>query len=349
MRALAVALLVLMPLALAGCFKTGPEEQPPKPEWPKHALRFNGTEAMDLVRAQVIGPDGNVQYRIPGTAANARVAQWIENEMATLGAKTEFQSWGAEYACRNTPLRNVVATFPGATNRTVVLLAHYDTRPVADKDPVPENRMKPVPGANDGGSGVAVLIELAESLKGRVKNLTVIYAFVDAEDGGDLPRDAYPCSTGWIMGSLQFMGRYNRTVAKTTEGIVVVDMVGDPDLTLRKEGYSAKGPGKPLQDMLWDVGQALGYEDVFLDDVCCDITDDHRAFLDPPAVARFGKPLPAVDIIHLDHGADVFPGTHHTLADDLDAVSPASLEIVGRTVEHVLLDLDRAPLASPGP
>lgn len=345
-RALAVALLVVLPLALAGC--TRPDDPPAPPEtpaYPKHPLRFDGTDAFTFVEKQVIGPDGKVQYRIPGTPGNARVAQFIENELATRGAKTEFQSWGAEYACKNTPLRNVVGTFPGATNRTIVLLAHYDTRPVADKDPVLANRGKPVPGANDGGSGVAVLLELADALRGRVKNLTVIYAFVDAEDGGDLPRDPYDCSTGWIMGSLQFMSRYNRTVAKTTEGIIVVDMVGDTDLVLRKEGYSAKGPGRLFQDYIWKTGQRLGYTSVFLDDVCCDITDDHRAFLDPPAVSRFGRPLPAVDIIHLDADADVFPSTHHTVDDDLEHVSAESLAIVGRTLEHVLLDLDR--VASP--
>lgn len=346
MRPLAVVLLLVLPLALAGCMKPDVPPIPPKPDWPKHDLRFNGTAAYDLVKAQVLDADGNVQYRIPGTPANARVAQWIENELALAGARTEFQSWGADYACKNTPLRNVVGTVPGATNRTVVLMAHYDTRPVADKDPVAANRAKPVPGANDGGSGVAVALELANVLQGRIKNLTLIYALVDAEDGGDLPRETYPCSTGWIMGSLQFMGRYNRTTATTTEGVIVIDMVGDPELMMRKEGYTAKGPGKPLQDYVWMVGQRLGYGSVFKDDVCCDITDDHRAFLDPPAVSRFGRPLPAIDLIHIDEGPDVFQSTHHTLQDDLDHVSPASLELVGRTLEHVLLDLDRAPLPS---
>ena len=347
MRTALLVLLVALPvLASAGCFRA--PLPPPEPVFPRHELTFSGSDAMEEIRAQMTLPNGSVRYRIPGTPGNAYVAGSIEEQLGILGLRTQFQNWGSSYACRDpTPLHNVVGVRQGATNRTVVLGAHFDTRPAADKERAAADRIRPVPGANDGASGVAVLLELADVLSDRAPNLTIVYAFFDAEDGGDLPRSRWDCSTGWIMGSLRFAGSWMpRNVPRSfnvTEGVIVVDMVGDPGLVMLKEGYSVEGPGAPLQDLIYDTGRRLGHTSIFVPSVGPKITDDHRAFLDAALVQGTAQ-YPAVDLIHLsDDPVDPFPATHHRLSDTIENVNPVSLEAVGRTLEHVLLDMDEGP------
>jgi Zn-dependent M28 family amino/carboxypeptidase len=202
-------------------------------------------------------------------------------------------------------LRNVIGKAEGeGSGETILLGAHFDTRPIAD-----ESRSSlPVPGANDGGSGVAVLLELGEIIHARELGCHLQLVFFDAEDSGGLE------GWEWAMGS----AHYVEQESQPPDAVVIVDMVGDRDLQLPRELNSDHG----LQSELWDTGRELGY-DAFSDDPGFGMTDDHTAFV------RAG--IPAVDIIDFEYPY------WHTPEDTLDKVSASSLEAVGRTVHSWLL------------
>ncbi|HJX41881.1 MAG TPA: M28 family peptidase, partial [Anaerolineales bacterium] len=199
-------------------------------------------------------------------------------------------------------LKNFIGMAGPADDPPVVLGAHYDTRPKADNDP--SDPAAPVPGANDGGSGVAVLLELAAAMPPESLPQAVWLVFFDAEDSGGIE------GWEWIVGSSHFV----ETLEAEIEAAVIVDMVGDTDLQLALELNSTGW----LQQEIWLTAQTLGYG-AFIAGPGPSILDDHTPFL------RAG--IPAVDIIDF-----VYPHWH-TQADTLDKVSPASLEQVGRTLQ----------------
>lgn len=284
------------------------------------ALGFDGARAYEHVRRQVTQEDRSPQYRVPGTSGNAAVAAYIADTMSALGFTTSWQFFNATYGCVSTPMHNIIAERPGSSNREVLFVAHYDTRPIADKDPDPQARDQPVLGANDGGSGVAVLLELARVLP--PTNDTVRFAFFDGEDGGGYKGRA---CTDWILGSRAYAESLSDEATQRIRAVVLVDMVGDPDLRLPLEGYSRAGSGQALQSEIYATAQRLGYPQ-FISEPGPSIIDDHVPFLE--------REIPAIDLIHLvDDHSGVFPWWHHTRSDTLDVVSPESLEAVGRTLE----------------
>ncbi len=316
--------------------------------WSPPELRFDGERALEHVQDQVRWDNGSVQYRIPGTPGRAEAADEISTALTDAGWQVDRQRWTGTYICQETNLENVVGTLPGAGNGTLILGAHYDSRPWADKDDDPDRRDEPVVGANDAGSGVGLLLELARILTdGPELNHTVKLLFFDAEDGGS-PPDHTGCDAstmpnqGWIVGSTHYASTMSQTAVDATTAFLLVDMVGGTDLTLYREGYSARDPHRALQDLVWSTAAELGVES-FVDDTSFSITDDHRPFQE--------RGILAVDIIHLDCNArcDPFPSTHHHTTDTLENLSAASLQDVGHVVERVvyLLDHHGAPASAP--
>ena len=285
--------------------------------------RFEASRAYGHVLAQVHDPDGNPRYRIPGTEGNAEVARYIEATLTELGYAVRWHHFNASYGCEEVAMHNVVAERAGATSSFVMFAAHYDTRPVADKDPVAEDRGKPILGANDGASGVAVLLELARVIEPGELGIQMI--FFDGEDGGGY-KTSEGCRTDYILGSRAYAQSLSEEDLARIDALVLVDMVGDPHLQLPREGYSAADArAAPVQDEIYTVADLLG-EDAFLDRIGAQIIDDHVPFLE--------RKVAAVDLIHTVPGDPrVFPAWHHTLDDDLDAVSADSLAAVGRTLE----------------
>lgn len=317
---------------LAGCATSpqpagGPEDSELDPEpldrrrGPEAtALRFDGAGAYEHVLRQIAQEDGSPQYRVPGTSGNAAVADYIADTMSALGFTTTWHFFNATYGCVTTPMHNIIAERPGSSDREVLFVAHYDTRPVADKDPDPEARDEPVLGANDGASGVAVLLELARVLP--PTNDTVRFVFFDGEDGGGYK--GRTC-TDWILGSRAYAETLSGEAMQRIRAVVLVDMIGDPDLRLPLEGYSRTGSGQALQGEIYATAQRLSYPQ-FVPEPGPSILDDHVPFLE--------RDIPAVDLIHLvDGSGGVFPWWHHTRSDTLDVVSAESLEAVGRTLE----------------
>lgn len=254
--------------------------------------------------------------RVPGTPGHAAVRDWIAAELERLGARVERQRFTDTTLGRPLELENVIGRFdaaPGAGEpRRVLMAAHYDTRPIADLDPDPARRAEPIPGANDGGSGVAVLLEVAEMLARRRAPVAVELVFFDGEDLG---RPSEPET--YSLGSQGFAARLRDP--KPNAGFVF-DMVGDRDLNIHPEAYSMEGAAS-LVALVQDAARATGARG-FREGVRHRVTDDHLPLL------RAG--VPTVNVIDFDYPA------WHTHADTPDQVSGESLAQVARVAGWIL-------------
>jgi glutaminyl-peptide cyclotransferase len=207
-------------------------------------------------------------------------------------------------------IQNVIGKRDGVgdSNRSWIIIgAHFDTRIYADEDPDPDKRTQPVPGANDGASGVAVLLELARILPVDLKQ-DIWLVFFDAEDNGNIP------GWDWIMGSRYFVN----SLQGKPNAAIIVDMIGDADLNI----YLERGSDKELSAEIWSVAADLGYSQ-FIPFPKYNILDDHVPFLEAG--------IRAIDIIDFDYPY------WHTTEDTLDKVSSESLEAVGETLRVWLL------------
>jgi hypothetical protein len=252
-------------------------------------IPFSGPRALDDVRRQVdFGP------RIPGSESHAMALSWMQRELTAAGWTTKLQI--GSYL--DHPLQNLIA-FRSETSPEVLLGAHFDSRLHADQDPEPSLRTHPVPGANDGASGVAVLLELARTLP--ADTVPIWLVFFDAEDNAGIP--------GWegLLGSRAFV----EGMTTPPRMMVLVDMVGDADLRLPLEGNS----DPQLRDSIWTTAAELGHADIFVPLVEYSVQDDHIPFLEAG--------IPAVDIIDLRYEF------WHTTGDLPDRVSSESLQVVG--------------------
>jgi glutaminyl-peptide cyclotransferase len=263
--------------------------------------RFSGERAYADVEYQVaLGP------RTPGSQAHDQVIAWIQAELE----KNEWQVELQETTYAGQPVRNVIAkrTPSGSTDLPwIVVGAHFDSRLWASSDPDPANQQKPVPGANDGASGVAVLLELGRVLP-RDLDKQIWLVFFDAEDQGQIP------GWDWILGSRAFV----ESLTQDPDAMVLVDMIGDADLNI----YYERNSNPELSQEIWSLAARLGYEQQFIPTPKYSILDDHTPFLE--------RGIPAVDLIDFDYPY------WHTLADTADKVSPASLMAVGDTLQHWL-------------
>ncbi len=258
---------------------------------------FEGQRAYKHVLAQMaFGP------RVPGTEAAARTRLFIRNELLRVGWLAEQEAFVYE----GVRVVNLVAR--QGQGPVIILGAHYDTRRVAELDPSADKRSQPVPGANDGASGVAVLLELARVLRWDTTRYAVWLYFFDAEDQGRL--DGWP----WAVGA-RYAAR-NLPPDIDVQAVIIVDMVGDADQQLYWEANSTP----ELRAALWDIAATLGYGAYFIPKEKYRIIDDHVPFLE--------RGIPAVDIIDFDYPY------WHTTEDTADKVSPESLERVGRVVQQ---------------
>ena len=223
---------------------------------------------------------------------------WLEESLNKGGWDTEIQTG----EMMNHPISNLIAK-RGDGSPWVVLGAHYDTRMIADRDPNPQNWNSPVPGANDGASGVAVLLELAHQIS---KNSPgqIWLVFFDAEDNGDIP------GWDWILGSRYFVDN----LETYPDAAIIVDMIGDADQNI----YIERNSDFSLALQIWGQAAALGYADHFIPIPKFSLIDDHSPFL--------WAGIPAIDIIDFNYPF------WHTVDDTADKVSADSLQVVGHTL-----------------
>lgn len=254
---------------------------------------FDGAEAYaDVLRQVEFGP------RIPGSQAHAQTVDWIVSELQAAHWEVEV----LEQPISGRTARNIVAR-RGDSSAFLILGAHYDSRQYADQDPDPARRAEPVPGANDGASGVAVLLELARSLPANLDK-EVWLVFFDLEDQGGID------GQNWIEGSTSFAGSLERK----PEAVVIVDMIGDAEQNI----YYERNSDRPTAARIWQTAADLGYADTIIPEYKFSMLDDHTPFLQAG--------IPAVDMIDFDYPS------WHTTADTPDKVSAESLERVGNTL-----------------
>jgi glutaminyl-peptide cyclotransferase len=268
------------------------------------APETDGDAALAYVRTQLeFGP------RIPGTEGHRRMAAWLDSLLRVTADSVVVQSW-EHTALDGTvlPLRNYIARFnPGATER-ILFLAHWDTRPVAD-GPASRDRKAPVPGANDGASGVAVLLAMADAFKRSPPAIGVDLLFVDGEDYGSFSEDR-----DVLIGSRYYA--LNPLPGPKPLFAVLYDMVGDAEPRYYQEGFSLTAAPEAVE-LVWRTAAEMGHGDIFVAEPGISVTDDHI----PLQQAGFR----AIDVIDFDYG----PGNKwwHTPDDSLDKISAASLKV----------------------
>ncbi|MHB8779305.1 MAG: M28 family peptidase [Anaerolineales bacterium] len=259
---------------------------------------FDGTRAYADVQTQVaFGP------RTPGSQGHLQARAWLRRELESAGWLVEVQ----ETERMGHPIYNLIAKRNEAMPE-IILGAHYDTRIFADNDPELTKQNQPVPGANDGASGVAVLLELARSLP---KDSTPLWlVFFDLEDNGRIN------GWDWILGSRAFVGE----IPLQPDAVVIVDMIGDADLNI----YLEKNSNHVVRTEIWAAAERSGYGDVFINKEKYSMLDDHTPFLEAG--------IPAVDIIDFDYPY------WHTTQDTADKISAESLQAVGETLWHWVVE-----------
>lgn len=286
---------------------------------------FNADSAYQYIAKQMAF--GN---RIPNTASHAQTAEWLTSELRRHGAEVIVQDAPVR-AYDNTILqaKNIIGQFNPEQKERVLLLAHWDSRPFADYDKNPENLRKPVPGANDGASGVGVLLEIARLLGKENPKKGIDILFVDAEDYGTPSfAETKGGDNTWALGTQYWANRPHKPGYRAKYAILL-DMVGAKNATFLREGFS-NHYAPYLVDKVWKAGQQLGYGAYFVEKEGGYINDDHYYV---NTMAR----IPAIDIIHLDPESETgFYPYWHTVDDTLDKIDPATLEAVGRTVTYIL-------------
>ncbi|HSD30832.1 MAG TPA: M28 family peptidase [Gemmatimonadales bacterium] len=280
---------------------------------------FDGARAFAYLEQQVrFGP------RIPGTPAHDSTGDWILARLRERAETVIVQDIPHRTAGGQTiHMRNFLARFRPADAERVLYLAHWDTRPRADQSANLGAQRLPVPGANDGASGVAVLLGVADALKARPPALGVDLLFVDGEDYGD-----FADTTAVLIGSRWF-------AAHQPDGYpplfaVLFDMVGDKDLHLPYE-QNSQGFAPEVVDRVWKVADSIGYGNVFVRQPGSSLIDDH--------VALQHANIHAIDVVDFSYGPN--NSYWHTTEDTLDKVSAQSLQIVGDVAVAVLRALGR--------
>ena len=276
------------------------------------AGNFDGPGAMLYAKAQVdFGP------RIPGTSGHQRAGDWIVEQMKSRADTVITQTWThTTLDGKQLPMRNVLARFnPSATDR-ILYVTHWDTRPVSDAAENLGERQLPVPGANDGASGVGLFVALADALKKTPPAQGVDLLFVDGEDYGAFDE----VGADVLIGSKYFAAHPPEPNYKPIFG-VLWDMIGDKDLRIKKEGYSVE-QAPEVVDRVWAKAAELGYGAIFVDENQGPITDDHVPLL------RAG--MRVIDVLDIDYPH------HHRPTDTFDKISARSLSIVGEVAEALL-------------
>lgn len=258
---------------------------------------FNKSRAFEDLAYQVsLGP------RYPESIGHQKTIDWITNSLEEAGWDVEIQV----LEINGKIVKNIIARQKNS-GPWIILGAHYDTRIYADKDPDIALRTQPMIGANDGASGVAVLLELARVLPKKMDK-SIWLVFFDAEDSGGI--DGWD----WAMGSRAFVEQ----LEGKPDGVVIVDMVGDADLNI----YFERASTEKLSQEIWAVAEDIGIS-AFIDITKYHLIDDHTPFLE--------KGISAIDIIDFDYAY------WHTTEDTLDKVSAESLWMVGETLRVWLL------------
>lgn len=275
--------------------------------------------------------------RVPATEEHAACGDWLHSQLARFGAQVQNQ-YGTmtNYAGEEQPLRNIVAFFEGSTTNAILLCAHWDSRPWSDEEPLYEDRFTPVIGANDGASGVGVILEILRQLSIRKAQgeftPSVQIVFFDCEDMGTPTHyTGKERPDTWCLGSQYWAKEYKQSIVNGKLSIckcqygILLDMVGDPSATFPREYFSVNYAGNYVEQ-LWRTASRLGYGRYFVNQTAYPITDDHYYV---NTIAN----IPCVDIIdYKPQNGTGFAEWWHTQHDDMRNINLQTLQAVGQTV-----------------
>jgi glutaminyl-peptide cyclotransferase len=283
--------------------------------------QFDAASAFQFVEKQLA-----FGTREPGSPGHDACRQWMVDQLGDFGMEVIEQTFKAKMLNGNTyQATNVIGRYNPAHPRRILLSAHWDTRAIADYDPDEALRQKPFAGADDGASGVAVLMEIARLLQEYPIDIGVDIVLFDAEDQGvDSGRD--PLS--WCQGA-QHWGRNPHVAGYKAQFGIHLDMVGARNPRFAKEGYSRQYAPQIL-DKVWALAQGMGYGMFFVNDTAPPVTDDHYF------INEYAR-IPTINIINKPLGSSTGFGPHwHTHGDDLDIIDPRTLKAVGQVVTAVI-------------
>lgn len=327
-----ILLLLTVPFFIfSSCEQSTSKEKKTKKKEKKSVVvpPFNADSAYYFVQKQVdFGP------RVPGTKAHIACAEWLSEKLDSYADTVIVQAFRArtyDDVARNG--KNIIASFGPEKKKRILLMAHWDTRPFADHDPDPSNHRTHIDGANDGGSGVGVLLEMARQFHMEQPEVGVDLVLFDLEDWGpptdlDLYKEEY-----WCLGS-QYWSKNPHVYGYDASFGILLDMVGAKNPVFPKEYFSMQY-ARYVVDLVWYTALNLGYGNTFLNQTGSGSTDDHIF------VNRIAN-IPSIDIIHLDPSSSnsSFFEHWHTVSDNMESIDKQTLHMVGEVVMTVVYKED---------
>lgn len=329
-------LFIASVLLLSSCGDKQPKGTPSTSEKPKKTVsvpNFNADSAYQYVACQT-----NFGPRVPETQAHADCAQWLAAKLGEFADTVIVQDFRAKlYNGKGVDGQNIVGVFHPEAKKRIVLCAHWDSRPYADHDSDAANIHTPIDGANDGASGVGVLMECARQFKLQElpEHLGVDIVFFDLEDYGPHIEEAekyYDEEVNyWALGS-QYWSKHPHVYGYKAYYGILLDMVGGSNPTFPKEYYS-QGYAAWVSNKVWRRAADLGYRPYFTNELGALISDDHV-----PMNQNAG--IPTIDIIDLqpESSNECFPEVWHTLNDNIDNIDKTTLGMVGDVLLHVVYE-----------
>jgi len=270
---------------------------------------FNADTAFYFIQKQL-----SFGFRIPGTAAQKNCADWLFSELKKYCDTVYYQKGKAiTYDKKTIPVFNIVGSFNPSKVQRGMLSSHWDSRPWGDADTI--NRDKPIAAANDGASGVAVLLELARNMKKNKPNYGVDLVLFDAEDYGKSEFENSFCLGSQYWGKNKDIPNYRAQLG------VLLDMVGGKNAQFAKEAYSTETAGW-VQNHFWNIAAELGFGSMFIQESMGRIIDDHKYVYE-------ATKIPTIDIIQYDAANHSFAPYWHTHNDNLESIDKSTLKAVG--------------------
>lgn len=313
-----IFIVFVLILGFLSCKKSETENQITQPNYTNVEIpTFNADSAYSYVKTQCdFGP------RTPMSKASQLCGDYLINFMKQYADTVYVQTFSSKlWDGTNVEGRNIIASFNPQASDRVVLAAHWDSRLWADEDPNEENHKKAIDGANDGASGVGVLMEIARVFRQKENSQGIDIVFFDLEDQGtpSWAESDVEDQSDWCLGS-QHWSKTPHYLFYTANYGILLDMVGYKNLRFTKEGLSMHYAAS-IMNKVWDIAAAKGYSNIFINEQTYPIMDDHHW------VNMYAK-IPMIDIVQNDPTCSFFP-FWHTMQDNMENISKESLKIVG--------------------
>jgi len=318
-----IAFILLTVILFSGCNRAVQSQK--TEEKVVNVPQFSADSAYLFTKKQV-----DFGARVPNTKAHDNCAVYLAAKLKSFGAEVIEQKADLT-AFDGTVLKsvNIIGSYNPKAEARILLFSHWDSRPWADHDPKPENRKKPVLAANDGGSGVGVLLEMARLMGKNQPTVGVDIIFIDSEDYGQ-PESVGDESSenSWCLGT-QYWAKNPHVAGYTARFGILLDMVGAPQATFYRE-QASDYYAESVVTKVWSQAQSLGFENYFRNQKGGAITDDH-------IFVNKISGIPSIDIIHYDPNSGSGFGSYwHTTHDTMDMVDKNTLNAVGTTLMHVV-------------